>query len=198
MATVGPNYGSVDAFQSSYQFTLSNPTRICSLDGSYVSGQYTTVGTSDIRKLTGFGFSLPDAAVITGIKCEAYAYASYADDGLRMARFCFWPKAAGGKTGNSLTTSMFPLSPGWLTVGGDGDLYGQTWVGSDFNLSAGGCYWQVDIDSTGPAVIGYVDALRMTLYYTVGYANKVLGCLPATIAKIMGIPTANVGKFCGV
>jgi hypothetical protein len=31
-----------------------------------------------------------------------------------------------------------------------------------------------------------------------GYGNKVLGCLPATIAKIMGIPTANVGKFCGV
>jgi len=31
-----------------------------------------------------------------------------------------------------------------------------------------------------------------------GYQHKVLGCLPATIAKIMGVPTANVGKFCGV
>jgi len=35
-------------------------------------------------------------------------------------------------------------------------------------------------------------------YTLAGYQHKVLGCLPATIAKIMGIPTANVAKFCGV
>jgi len=42
------------------------------------------------------------------------------------------------------------------------------------------------------------DPELVVTYDSANYANKVLGCLPATIAKIMGIPTANVGKFCGV
>jgi len=39
---------------------------------------------------------------------------------------------------------------------------------------------------------------ELVVTYNTGYQHKVLGCLPTTIAKIMGIPIANISKFNGV
>ncbi len=111
--------------------------------------------------LTGFGFTIPDAAVIQGITVEVKFAGSDTTDGVR-ARLL----KGGSPVGN--TQDIFGVAgqtdcstSAFRTVGSPTDLWGTTWTAAEINAANFG----VRLSKLGSIGTSYVDSVRITVEY---------------------------------
>ena len=111
--------------------------------------------------LTGFGFTIPDAAVIQGITVEVDMAATSSSEGVQVRLL-----KGGSPVGN--TQDIYGVAgqedcstSAFRTVGSPTDLWGETWTASDINSANFG----VRLSKLGSANTAYVDAVRITIEY---------------------------------
>ena len=113
-------------------------------------------------ELTNYGFTLPTAAVIDGIKLEAKVSGTGGvhDDQIYL-------KYSGGTTGGSANTPNFGQfwgsSLNWLTWGGPTSLWGRTWTPAEINNAAFGA-GLCGFPNSGSNTMN-IDAVRITVYW---------------------------------
>lgn len=150
----GPNYAST----ASASGWSNEANAVGTADNSCATRTGTAGGSLD---LTGFGFTIPDAAGIQGITVEVDMAATSPSEGVRVRLL---------KNGTPTTT--FQDIPGiagqtdcstsaFRTVGSPTDLWGETWTASDINSANFG----VRLSKLGSANTVYVDAVRITVAY---------------------------------
>lgn len=111
--------------------------------------------------LTGFGFTIPDAAVIQGITVEVDMAATSSSEGIRVRLL-----KGGSPVGNTqdiygITGQTDCATSAFRTVGSPTDLWGETWTASDINSATFG----VRLSKLGSTNTAYVDAVRITIEY---------------------------------
>jgi len=205
---VPANFGEYSYPGHNYQ-PWSNLANCYADDSAYATVNiYHPPGSDNIQSrhtlLWNFHFSIPPDATIDGVEIRIKAKTSGGDNRVSVAALNFGPgvdvdpptqppAAKGG------VTSYVQTTEGTQVFGSPTDKWGATLTPSFFNDSTMGVsfiVWLVMGDVSETVSLNYVE---MTVYYTpAGYPHKVFGCLPATIAKIMGIPIANIAKFNGV
>jgi len=156
-----------------------------------------------------FGFNIPDGATIDGIAATVHFKSSHHE-----AQKYFWdgePAIHDGTNyhyGSSAEAWGRGVDVHWETTEGSVTFGSATqkWSytptpalvnSADFGFAFG--FGMTNLTETPTLMTGYIEYVELTVYYTaLGYQHKALGCLPTAIAKIMGIPTANISKFNGV
>lgn len=148
----GPNYASVSSAVG-----WSNPADATGSADNQCASRSGTAGGS--LYLTGFGFSIPDAATIQSITVEVKFAGSTTDAGVRVRLL-----KGGSPVGNTkdimgisgqtdCATSVF------RTVG---DPWGTTWTPAEINAANFG----VQLTKLGSTDTSYVDAVRITVEYS--------------------------------
>jgi len=111
---------------------------------------------------TDFGFSLPGAAIIQGIKAEVLRNASNAGtvyDSLVMLM------RGGFRTGGSRAQIIsFPTVASYLTYGDSTDLWDTVWTAADINNPSFGFYFK-PLNKNPNVVTAGVDHIQLTVYY---------------------------------
>jgi hypothetical protein len=102
-------------------------------------------------------------------------------------------------TGNAAIKPLSDYISGWdwraVVLGSIENINVDGYTGFRLGISGGQPVGQNVFGLDGRTSM-YPPSLVVT--YLPGYQHKALGCLPTTIASIMGIPTANIAKFNGV
>lgn len=166
-SVVGPQSGSnftIVAIPGSNQ-TWINPGNISASDNTYATfgnlvggaGAYT-----DYLVATGFGFSIPGGATISGIVVEV----ERSDPNLRTADYRIRIVKGGtiGTTDKS-GSAIYPSSDSYQAYGNAGDLWGETWTSADINASGFGVAIAAQRTSAGGTTAGQVDHIRITIFY---------------------------------
>jgi hypothetical protein len=117
--------------------------------------------SGDTLDLTNFGFTIPDAATISGITVEVkFAGTTAGDDGVRVQLL-----KGGSPEGN--TQDIYAISgrsdcstSAFQTVGSPTDPWGTSWTASDINAANFG----VRLSKLGTGT-SYVDSVRITVEY---------------------------------
>jgi len=148
------SYGSID---------WVNPDNVKVSDDTYATINLEEVEESYYIKATNFGFSIPNGNRIDGIKVEIELYANSNQIVDRRSRII--------KGGSISSTDVFrdpntfwPEVEVYLTYGGESELWGQTLSVNDVNSSDFG--FAFAIESFNNRRIGYIDHIRMTVYYS--------------------------------
>jgi hypothetical protein len=118
-------------------------------------------GDSENLNMTGFGFSLPGDATITGISVEMNRYSSTSgvqDVTVRLFK-------AGTLVGdNKPAAGTWPIATNTVaTYGGSSDLWGTTWTPAQINASNFGV--TLDVTNGASARTASVDYVHITVYY---------------------------------
>ncbi|MCS7197141.1 MAG: hypothetical protein NZ930_00380 [Candidatus Bipolaricaulota bacterium] len=150
----GPNYASTYAATgwSNASAAVGTPDNTCA--------ERTGAGGGSLD-LTGFGFTIPDAAVIQGITVEVDMAATTSNEGVRVRLL-----KGGSPVGN--TQDIYGIAgqtgcstSAFRTVGGPTDLWGTSWTAADINSANFG----VRLSKLGSTNTAYVDAVRITIEY---------------------------------
>jgi hypothetical protein len=112
-------------------------------------------------KLTGFGFALPEGAVVVGIKAVFNSVSgtrlSYASEVVQMYK-------AAALAGTAKTAWWPDVSGGALVVGGSSDLWGTTWTPAQINAAGFGIGLKI-VNHSGEPVTAAVIVVEVTVYY---------------------------------
>jgi hypothetical protein len=112
--------------------------------------------------ISGFGFSIPSTATITGIRVEISKKVSQPvttihDSIVRLVK-------STGPVGNSIvSTVQWPMTFTYQTHGDSTNLWGTTWTPAEINSPSFGVYYRItngNIDQTAQ-----MDHVRITVYY---------------------------------
>jgi len=183
----GPNYaGAATATGwSSASNATGTPDNAC-------ASRSASGGTLD---LTNFGFTIPDAAVISGITVEVkFAGTTAGDDGVRVRLL-----KGGSPVGN--TQDIYAISgqndcstSAFRTVGSPTDLWGTSWTASDINAANFG----VRLTKLGTGGTSYVDSVRITVEYQDVMTVTVIsgGALTANVNSAATVESGKV-EFLG-
>lgn len=148
---------------------VSNSTQVF-VDCIQIEVFYTTfpVAVSDYLEATNFGFAIPGGATIAGIKVDVLGFQTHNfSDGNTVAQI-----NVGLMQGGLLVTPLFPqqlsLSNGYLTFGGNSNLWlpSPTWTSALLNASDFGVVIQAS--GGGPTVTFKIDYVRVTVWYYTG------------------------------
>ncbi len=171
VTAVGPKYPT-SVTNGSVTNPWTSPGNATSSNASYAS--FTTSGsTSAYLNATNFGFAIPSNATIRGIVLEIQKRTSSTSSGktIKDASVILY-----GGTGTSIdkkSASSWSSSLSWVTYGGATDLWGMTWTPAQINSSSFGAGLTIVLTSNPKA---YVDAFRITVYYTsptsLGYCDN--------------------------
>lgn len=201
MADTGYKFGSSVVDLGDFELPWNSISSLLAYDLAYANqtSNYAGHKTGNNAKITGFGFTVPTPSTINGVVLLCHGYASRFDT---VHATAVAQLVVGGSLVGSTYNHPFGTGPEIWNPGGLSDSWGLSLSDSDVNASNFGVALSFTIHADGTYVTGYMDDAQLRIYYTEGggggYQHKVLGCLPATIAKIMGIPTANIAKFNGV
>ncbi|HET8581136.1 MAG TPA: immunoglobulin-like domain-containing protein [Candidatus Paceibacterota bacterium] len=167
--SVGPSYPTTVVNDASYgQIAWTNLSNAEADDGSSASFSGVNGGvTSEYLKATGFGFSIPAGATITGIVVSVDregvggAPGSEADDQVLLVK--------GGTIGatNRATAAVMPQVMTLQAFGSSSDLWGDTWTPADINSSDFGAAYAAQDGTYGV----YVDSISITVYYSLASAG---------------------------
>ncbi|VVB98829.1 von Willebrand factor type A domain protein [uncultured archaeon] len=130
--------------------------------GSGVSSHY--------LKATGFGFSVPSNAVISGIEVRIEKSAS----GSNVRDYSVHLLKGGSPSGNddADTSTNWGTSDSVITYGGSSDTWGTSWVPSDINNGNFGVAISARQSSGSSARAARVDYMNITVYYTISGPTK--------------------------
>jgi cysteine-rich repeat protein len=134
-------------------------------DSAAIAGS-PTGPTTHYLKATGFGFTIPAAAVIEGIEVDFERRGASAFD----ARVRLVKGGAIGSTDRSLPGDWNTLVDVVVTYGGSSDLWGETWTAADINAADFGFAISVFL----PDGIALVDAISITVFYNTLCGNAVV------------------------
>jgi hypothetical protein len=131
--------------------------------GPTANNSLSSYGGSENLNMTGFGFSIPSDATITGISVDMNRYASSTGpQDLTVQLY----------KGGVLSGSNKAISGNWstststvATYGGSSDLWGTTWTPAQINDSTFGVTLDVS-NSSSSARTAYVDYVQITVSYT--------------------------------
>lgn len=166
MASSGPRYPTAtgQVARSPYDdIDWSNPSYITSDDNSRAAftSSLSPPRYSYVLYASSFGFSIPDDAIVNGIKVEIGAKGGSANlyyVALRNTSSTPWGTA---KNPNSSLSSTEVVN----AYGGDSDTWGLTGLtGADINASDFGV--ELAVKGTSRPASASVDFLRVTVYYT--------------------------------
>ena len=124
-----------------------------------------TSATSNIDLCTGFNFSVPHHAVITGILVE---FKRDSDPGKLATDYSvriYKNSVAVGTDKANTTVDWAAGTLTWNQYGGIGDLWGTTWTSDDVNNSNFGAGLSGSKDAGGSNPF-HLDATRITIYFT--------------------------------
>ena len=159
---------------------LNLPTR------AYLSDDLYTTGCFHANRGYGtFGFSIPSNSVINGIEV-------YVEGKTNTEQFCEFNDATNAfvnlssDNGATYTSSPHTYTPfetnfdGTVTLGSPTDLWGRTWLPSDFNDGS----FTLTIDIGGGTTNQYIDSISATVYYS----EIIKDCTPVTNGGNWSIP----------
>jgi hypothetical protein len=129
-------------------------------DNVYAAGNISGGGSAtNWLKTTGYGFNLPNTAIIDGIKVEYDRKGTLATGSMAMVK--------GGTIDTANAKSdpgdFWPTSEAYFTYGGPTEKWGQTWLYSDINASTFGA--ACSAQNTHGGGNANVDAVRITVYW---------------------------------
>jgi hypothetical protein len=161
MPSQGPNNGS--SFTTSGTPAWSNPT-----NAQYSDDQRATVALSAGQfsgslLATGFGFSIPSTATVTGVVVEVEGFEG---SGAGGAVWRIYLLVGGTRTGDFKQASV-PITESYVTLGSSTDLWGTTLTPTQVN----GTGFGAEIIARAPTGWGTtvsLDHVRITVYYELG------------------------------
>ena len=141
-----------------------NPGNAAASDGAYASitdKKFDTGANSHVLYATGFGFTIPLTATITGIELHYERY--YSAGGISDALVQI---VKGGTRGgdNKSTGSAWNGTDTVVTFGGAADLWGQTWTPAEIN--AGDFGIAVAATATSDDSDAHIDHLSIVVHYS--------------------------------
>jgi hypothetical protein len=160
----GPNGGSVVG-QSGSGDAWTSLSNVLAEDGVMAECSLTSSGASRVLSVTGFGFTVPDGATITGVNVEIVR--GRVNNGGACVDRSIKLRSAGATVGDDMADvdNVWPNHPDSKGYGGEADLWGATLTAAVINDSSFGVSVAVgDLDAL--ADIAQVDYVRMTVYYT--------------------------------
>lgn len=172
--------------------TAAAGTTVTSVTSAFGSGDLVT---SQILKLTNFGFSIPTAANIEGVKVTVERKSTTVIGNVNLVYDVTAQLVKGGTIqGNNyaITGTAWPSSDAQANYGGTSDNWGLTLTPTDVNASNFGFAFQVD-STLGTA---NVDNVIVTVYYTlpndVKFATSLANALAGTA---IDLTTTGSGTF---
>lgn len=161
MGTLGPNNSLVLANDSLLGIiAMSNPTNAQLSDDSYVTAVLALGQTSQYLKATGFNFTIPLDATITGITVEversSTALSALSDSSVRLVN-------GGTVSGdNKAAGGTWPTVDTYQSYGSSTDLWGLTLTPADVNASNFGVVFSA---AAALAATLQIDHVRLTVHY---------------------------------
>ena len=175
----------------------TTPANVGADDGAY--GQITAASfdandLSYLLRATNPSMGVPSGATIDGILVEIerhYAAGTVADEDVCLTKDGSTRVGADKSTG-----AAFPATDAITSFGGATDLWGTTWTVAEINATTFGVLYKMK--ATGANADGFVDFIRITVYYTAGAQTSyqsiggasmtITGALsrPATFYRSMG------------
>lgn len=164
MTSQGPFFPSTVANDSSVGSEVwSNAPNALTDDGSAAFYDAAN-GSSEILKLTGFGFSIPSGSTIAGIVAEVKRKRGSSSANMHdlLIQLC----VGGVFTGdNKASGTRWPTVLTYAAYGSATDLWGLGLSASDINGANFGIGVQGSVDASS-ADDGHVDTVRLTVHYT--------------------------------
>ncbi|MCW1309105.1 MAG: DUF2341 domain-containing protein, partial [Candidatus Nanoarchaeia archaeon] len=149
----------------------TSPTNVFADDGAYCSITAATFDAPDysyILIVKGFGFNLPDGAIITGIMVEIERYNDPGETG-QDALVQLTKDGTNGVGNNKAVPGNWPTTPTIATYGGSNDLWGTTWTEAEIESSNFGLRFAAQATTRNADI--YVDFIRITVYYRLDYKS---------------------------
>lgn len=176
-AVKGPGEAANDASVGTVAW--SNASNILADDGAYATNAPVLAATTNWLKASGFGFAIPESAVITGILVEARVRASA--NGLVINRTAQLLK--GGAVGDQKAVGGdITTSPVFVSFGGGTDVWNANWTPADINSPDFGVRIHFVTNDAGTISVDYV---RVTVSYT----------LPVLIWRMSPVPGNQVFRI---
>jgi hypothetical protein len=168
--TAGPFYPTVGTNVSSGTNTdWTNPGNVVSNNTVYTTvTDLAPLGYSDYLNATGFTFSIPSDASITGIQLSIERYTSgITAPFIRDYEVKLLKNGSLVGDNKALTASDWPTTVGVQSYGSASDLWGETWSPADINASNFGAALMVfnANSNSGRTRTAYVDYMTITVYY---------------------------------
>jgi len=144
----------------------SNPTNIYTSNNVYatVELERPDYEYSHWLRATNFGFSIPDGAIIAGIKVEIEKKSDEPtdvhDESVKIVDDGYETGDEKKLLGDWTTTDTY------YVYGGASDLWGESWTPAQINASNFGVQLAAHFDVYDEYTDAYVDHIRITVYYT--------------------------------
>lgn len=154
------------SFAYGSSLNLAPGANVYASDNQYATASHCACcdANTSCLQVSGFGFSIPLTATITGITVEIEKRGSpgsnIQDNGLRLLK-------GGVQVGSNLANfgSPWPTTDTYTSYGGCASLWGETWTPADINASDFGLTF-ASIDYTcGGVTTSYIDHIRITVCY---------------------------------
>ena len=156
-------------------------TNVASSNNAYATASIAASGQSANLDSTGFGFTIPTGATITGIQVDIERKASATSSIEDYDVYVLKGGSATGITDHASTTD-WTTSDATRSYGNSSDLWGTTWTVTDINASNFGVRLKA-LNLTTSAKTASVDWVQITVFYTP---------LPSTTIGTSGTPLASV------
>ena len=169
--TAGPQSGGVFSNDNSIgSFAFGTPSNAQTSDNNRSTASavaFLFVGNTNYLKASGFGFSIPPATTICGIKVEVEKSASGISVLATVNDNVIQLMKNGTLTGSNYATSAdWTGTDAYYTYGGSSDQWGTTWTTADINSANFGVALSAQIN--GIAILfpsARIDHIRVTVYY---------------------------------
>ncbi|NUY80791.1 immunoglobulin domain-containing protein [Flavobacterium sp. MAH-1] len=160
----GPNNPTTSGTQGA-NVNWANTNEILVLDNTASTVNLNSGQSSRYLTGSGYGFAIPGTATINGI-LVTIRRGSSSNNGANINDVNVRLMKAGTLQGNNLAVPATDWNNSWTNVnyGGTTNLWGSTWTPAEINNAGFGVGIMVDSDATRT---GYVDSMRITVYYTV-------------------------------
>ena len=157
------------------------PAEVVSDNGVYGNITAASFDANDLSYLlraTNPSMGVPAGSTIDGILVEIERY--YAAGTVADYDVCLTKDGSTRVGDDKSTGAQFPTSPAVTSFGGATDLWGTTWTVDEINATTFGVLYKMQ--ATGANADGFVDFIRITVYYTGG-----LTAIGDTVQKIWHI-----------
>jgi len=169
--TAGPQNGGVFSNDNAIgSFAFGTPANAQTSDNNRSTASavaFLFVGSTNYLKASGFGFSIPPATTICGIKVEVEKSASGISVLATVNDNVIQLMKNGTLTGSNYATSAdWTGTDTYYTYGGSSDPWGTTWTTADINSANFGVALSAQIN--GIAILfpsARIDHIRVTVYY---------------------------------
>lgn len=192
MPSVGPLSAGAGADDSSVgTLSWTSPSAITAADVSNATATVSPSGSAQTHylKATAFGFSVPAGSTINGVVVEV-KQSTFPGVGTGVDDSVVKLVVGGVVSGtNKSAGASWPAPPTYASYGGSSDLWGNALSPADVNASNFGVVLSAQVyDGGGLGNTGYVDHVRMTVYYTPPTGEKLvyLGPAPLQAVSVVG------------